>query len=107
MDTAMKLLGAPIPGEDQDTTVTCPVCGHGYGLYGYGVRNDFCARCERTKAKGGDREAQKRLWRHSDLYQKAKRESQHAESRAQQRGDAARPRGARWEPWEECSAKGF
>jgi len=96
MDLATKPLGQPIAGEDPDATVTCPVCGFSYGLYAHGLRADFCKRCERKSAKAGDREANKRLWRFSDLCQKAKREAQLAESRAHQHAAVSGPRGARW-----------
>jgi hypothetical protein len=96
MDLTSKPLGQPIAGENPDLTITCPVCGHRYGLYAHALRIDFCKRCERKKAQAGDREANKRLWRFNDLYQKAKREAQLAESRAHQHAAVSGPRGARW-----------
>jgi len=101
--TTTKPLGQPIEGEDRDATVVCPFHGS-YGLYFYGVRNDFCIPCGKQKAKT-DRDAQKRFLKLDELRQKAKRAHQAAAAHASR--PAARPRAARWEPWEPVSAKGF
>ena len=73
--TATKPLGQPIEGEDRGAHVTCPIHGV-YGLYFYGVRNDFCMRCEKQKAKAGDHDTAKRCSRLEELRQRAKRTAQ-------------------------------
>ena len=103
--TSTKPLGEPIEGEDRGATVTCP-SGHLYGLYFYGVRNDFCRTCEKQRARAGDQAAAKRLEKLDRARWRAKREQRFAEDGARVRAEATRS-GARWEPWETRSAKGF
>jgi len=104
--TATKPLGEPIAGEALDSTVVCPVHG-AYGLYHNGVvRNDVCLQCERRKARAGDQAAWARVTQLERLRQNADKAQQDAAARAQ-RLEESQKKGAKWEPWERQSAKGF